>query len=72
MIRLLFLSAIHFYWALSGLLRPRCRFWPSCSHFTYAAVERHGILRGLYLGAGRLWRCRPGGGFGYDPVPESA
>jgi putative membrane protein insertion efficiency factor len=46
-----------------------CRFVPSCSEYAVLALEEHGLLRGCVLAARRLLRCRPGGGFGYDPVP---
>jgi putative membrane protein insertion efficiency factor len=47
-----------------------CRYEPSCSHYAYEAIERHGALRGVGLSLRRLGRCRPFGGRGYDPVPE--
>ncbi len=47
-----------------------CRFTPSCSEYAAVAIDRHGIRRGLLLAARRLGRCRPGGPFGSDPVPE--
>jgi putative membrane protein insertion efficiency factor len=50
---------------------PVCRFHPSCSQYTLEAVERHGALRGGWLGVRRVIRCRPGGGFGFDPVPQA-
>lgn len=46
-----------------------CRFTPSCSEYTRQAVDKYGLWRGCILGAKRISRCRPGGGFGYDPVP---
>ncbi len=46
-----------------------CRHYPSCSHYTYEAVERYGVLKGTWLGIKRLSRCRPFGTSGYDPVP---
>lgn len=52
-----------------GRVSP-CRFTPSCSHFAVEAVARHGARRGVALAAKRLARCRPGGPFGFDPVPE--
>ena len=47
-----------------------CRFFPSCSQYTYEAVERFGVLKGLWLGAGRISRCHPWGPSGDNPVPE--
>jgi putative membrane protein insertion efficiency factor len=52
--------------ALNG---PACRFEPSCSHYARQALAEHGLRRGLYLTMYRLMRCRPRGGWGYDPVP---
>lgn len=54
---------------ISPNLGTRCRFAPSCSHYAVDAIELHGLLRGIALAAGRLIRCRPGGGSGFDPVP---
>lgn len=48
-----------------------CRFEPSCSRYCVEAVERHGALRGGWLGVKRVCRCHPWGGQGYDPVPQS-
>jgi putative membrane protein insertion efficiency factor len=53
----------------AGRVSP-CRFTPTCSHFAIEAIDRHGARRGLALTAKRLGRCRPGGPFGFDPVPE--
>ena len=49
--------------------RCACRFTPTCSEYTKQAIEKHGFIRGVWLGMKRISRCRPGGGFGYDPVP---
>jgi uncharacterized protein len=58
-----------YQWTLSPLLGPRCRFYPSCSQYVFEAVEVHGVLRGLWLGARRLARCHPLHPGGFDPVP---
>jgi len=47
-----------------------CRFTPTCSHYMLEAVEKHGGLRGGWLGLCRIARCHPWGGLGYDPVPD--
>jgi putative membrane protein insertion efficiency factor len=49
--------------------RCACRFTPTCSEYTKQAIEKYGVLRGVYMGIKRIGRCRPGGGCGYDPVP---
>jgi len=53
---------------LSPLLPRACRFLPSCSEYGVAAIERHGLGRGMVLAAARLLRCNPLSRGGYDPV----
>ena len=47
-----------------------CRFTPSCSDYAAQAIAVHGALRGSWLAARRLARCRPMGGHGFDPIPQ--
>jgi len=49
--------------------RAVCRFVPTCSEYTKQAIEKYGLFRGTFMGIKRISRCRPGGGYGYDPVP---
>lgn len=46
-----------------------CRFIPTCSEYALEAVEKYGAIKGGYLAIKRILRCRPLGGYGYDPVP---
>ncbi len=54
---------------LSPLCPGVCRYQPTCSQYMIEALQKHGILKGLYLGTKRILRCHPWGGSGYDPVP---
>lgn len=54
---------------ISPYLPSACRYSPTCSHYSHEAVEKYGIVKGAWMGLGRLARCHPFGGQGYDPVP---
>jgi putative membrane protein insertion efficiency factor len=54
----------------SVLFGPACRFEPSCSHYASEAIEKFGLARGSRLAVGRIARCHPFGGSGYDPIPD--
>jgi len=45
-----------------------CRFVPTCSEYTYQAVEKYGVVKGLFLGLKRIIRCHPFSKGGYDPL----
>ncbi|WP_299345127.1 membrane protein insertion efficiency factor YidD [uncultured Maritalea sp.] len=57
-------------YSLSAFMGRTCRHAPSCSEFTMDAIKRYGFWSGGWMGAGRVYRCRPGGSDGFDPVPE--
>ncbi|MDP2166614.1 MAG: membrane protein insertion efficiency factor YidD [Hydrogenophaga sp.] len=69
--KVLLILPIRFYrYAISPLMAPHCRFYPSCSAYAEEAIRVHGAWQGSYLAMHRLLRCHPGSAGGYDPVPE--
>ncbi|MCL4123559.1 UNVERIFIED_CONTAM: hypothetical protein GTU68_066786 [Idotea baltica] len=49
----------------------RCRYNPSCSHYTADAILEWGIFKGSWMGLKRIASCHPWGGMGEDPVPKN-
>lgn len=55
---------------ISKALPPNtCRFYPTCSHYGYQAIYKHGLIKGSLLAIWRVLRCNPFNPGGYDPVP---
>ena len=57
--------------AVSPVLAPSCRYWPSCSEYAIEALQHHGAWRGGLLATRRLLRCTPWHAGGVDPVPPA-
>jgi len=58
----------HAFWAQPHKFRV-CIHYPSCSQYTYEAINRFGVFKGTKLGVIRLLKCNiffPGG---IDEVP---
>jgi hypothetical protein len=45
-----------------------CRFYPTCSDYAIAAVEKYGVLRGGVKAFWRVLRCNPFNRGGFDPL----
>ena len=69
--RLIKISIRGYQLIISPMIGQRCRFQPTCSHYTLEAVEEFGAIKGSYLGIKRILRCHPWGSEGYDPVPST-
>jgi putative membrane protein insertion efficiency factor len=60
---------IKFYRKYFTPFMPRsCRFYPPCSSYCLEAVERTGLIKGLWLSLRRIGKCHPLNPGGYDPV----
>ena len=68
------IALIHAYQATGSKLMHssgvNCRYQPTCSHYAADAIGYYGTPSGVVRAAGRIWRCSPWGGSGYDPAVE--
>lgn len=55
---------------ISPLYGDVCRYYPSCSSYALQAIQQHGVVRGIWLGARRILRCHPWAAGGVDDIPE--
>ena len=70
---LLLKRLIQFYrLTFSSFLGNECRFFPTCSEYALEALDKHGIIIGLFLSIKRVIKCNPLASSGIDPVPPRA
>jgi putative membrane protein insertion efficiency factor len=65
------MALIRFYQLTISRALPEgtCRFYPSCSYYSYEAFGKYGLLKGGWLSVKRILRCQPFNPGGSDPVP---
>jgi len=65
------LILIRFYQKIISPVLPdnTCRFYPTCSHYGFQAVQKYGAIKGAFMAIYRILRCNPFNPGGYDPVP---
>jgi putative membrane protein insertion efficiency factor len=68
--RKLALATIRLYQRTLAKALPEdtCRFYPTCSHYGYEAIEKYGVIKGGGMAAWRVMRCNPWNKGGFDPV----
>ena len=64
------IKLIELYQSSPLKMHSKCRFTPTCSEYMKQSIIIHGVWRGIFLGTKRIFRCRPFGKYGYDPVNE--
>ena len=55
---------------ISALIGPHCRFHPTCSTYSFQAIDAHGVSKGLRMSVVRICKCHPFHPGGCDPVPN--
>jgi uncharacterized protein len=65
------IALVHLYRATLGrLLRPTCKYYPSCSQYALDALRRYGLIRGTVLAGWRILRCNPWSHGGVDHAED--
>ncbi|MDD2556936.1 MAG: membrane protein insertion efficiency factor YidD [Desulfuromonadaceae bacterium] len=63
------IALVHFYQIyISPCKLPCCRFVPTCSEYSIQALERYGVIKGIWLSCIRILKCNPLFKGGYDPL----
>ena len=53
---------------ISPLIRPCCKYYPTCSKYAIDALSRYGLFKGSLMSLWRVIRCNPFSNGGFDPV----
>ena len=66
-----FVLLIYLYKGIISPFTPAsCRHIPTCSTYAIEALQKHGLISGMWLSLKRISKCHPWGTSGDDPVPE--
>ena len=57
-----YISPIFFF------IKIRCKYYPTCSEYMIQAIEKYGVIKGIFLGLKRILKCNPFSKGGYDPL----
>ncbi|GAB6153441.1 membrane protein insertion efficiency factor YidD [Desulfosporosinus burensis] len=53
---------------ISPLKGQTCRFYPTCSEYSIQALQKYGLIKGLWKSIKRIFKCHPFHPGGHDPV----
>lgn len=60
---------INFYQKhISKQFGSKCRFYPTCSEYTKQAIDKYGIIKGIFKGFLRIIKCHPLSNGGVDKL----
>ena len=54
--------------SISPYLPSQCRYYPTCSEYSYEAFCEFGIFKGTYMTIKRIFKCRPSNKVIFDRV----
>lgn len=63
-----FIGLINFYQRLPIKSHNSCVFLPTCSEYTKEAIQKYGVIIGVYKGFRRILRCHPWQKNHFDPL----
>ena len=53
---------------ISPMRPPTCRFYPTCSEYSFESIKKHGVVKGGFYSVVRISKCHPFHPGGFDPV----
>jgi uncharacterized protein len=59
---------IRYYRKISSYFPQKCRYYPTCSEYAIEAIEKYGVIKGIFASVKRVARCNQFFPGGYDPV----
>jgi putative membrane protein insertion efficiency factor len=68
--KIVVISILRVYQVLISPFLPAntCRFTPTCSQYAVDAVQKYGVIEGIWRALKRIGRCHPYHPGGYDPA----
>lgn len=64
------IGLIHIYQKIPFSCHNVCRFTPTCSNYAIECYRNFNFFKATILSIKRIFRCRPFGKYGFDPIPK--